>query len=193
MAGQPLSGQGVCGDHWVALDAGGERALLAVIDGVGHGPPAAIASRCAAEVLTEHRAEPLDVLLPLCHRALAHTRGAAVTVALIDRDRLSWMGVGNVAASVVGVTPGGVAPRAEVLLRGGILGYRMPPRLHPRTASMRIGDVLLMATDGLAADFAENVPLREPVEVIAADLLARCAKRTDDALVLAARRRGPTR
>ena len=60
----------------------------------------------AAEVVNRCRTEPLDVLLQLCHRGLADTRGAAITLARIDfeTDTLSWIGIGNVTADLVAKT-----------------------------------------------------------------------------------------
>src|SRR3977135_3174211 len=84
-ARRPVPGEEVCGDFPIAVDVGGTAALFGVADGLGHGaagaepPPPA-----AAGVVNRSRAEPLDVLLQLCHRGLADTRGVAMTLARID-------------------------------------------------------------------------------------------------------------
>lgn len=177
----------------MVLDAGGGSALFAVLDGLGHGAAAADASDRAAQVLSENRAEPLDVLMLLCHRAMSDTRGAAVSLALFDSaDRLHWLGVGNVDSRVVAAAPGKPAVRAAALLVGGIVGYLLPPTLVSQTVSVRPGDLLLMSTDGITSDFADAIDLAKPTSEITADILAKHAKDTDDALVLAARHRGHT-
>ncbi|MGW4121670.1 SpoIIE family protein phosphatase [Nocardia sp. NPDC004711] len=191
VAGRALPGQRVSGDRSVVLDAGGGSVLFAVLDGLGHGAAAADASDRAAQVLAENRAEPLDVLLLLCHRAMADTRGAAVSLALFDsRDRVHWLGVGNVESRIVAAAPGQPAIRATALLSGGIVGYLLPPNLQPQTVAVRPGDLLLMSTDGITSSFADAVDLSKPTAEITAEILARHAKDTDDALVLAARHRG---
>ncbi|MFC9994872.1 SpoIIE family protein phosphatase [Nocardia sp. NPDC127526] len=194
VAGRALPGQRVSGDRSVVLDAGGGSVLFAVLDGLGHGAAAADASDRAAQVLAENRAEPLDVLLLLCHRAMSDTRGAAVSLALFDAgDRLHWLGVGNVDSRIVAAAPGKPAVRAAMLVSAGIVGYRLPAHLQTQTIPVRPGDLLLMSTDGITSDFADGVDLSKPTSEITADLLAKHAKDTDDALVLAARHRGHTK
>jgi len=190
VAGRALPGQQLSGDRGVVLDAGGGTALMAVIDGLGHGAAAADATDRAVRVLTENRGEPLDVLMVLCHRAMSDTRGAAVSLALFDEDAIHWLGVGNVESRVLTAGPAGLAVRATALLTGGIVGYRLPPTLQPQTVRVRAGDLLLMATDGIVAEAAEGIDLAKSTADITGDLLARYAKDTDDALVLAARSRG---
>ena len=129
-ARRPVPGEEVCGDFPIAVDVGGTAALFGVVDGLGHGTAAETAALRAVEVVNRCRAEPLDVLLQLCHRGLADTRGAAMTLARIDfeTDTLSWIGIGNVTADLVAKSPGGVQVRSSALLAGGIVGYRIPAR-----------------------------------------------------------------
>ncbi|RJO68218.1 stage II sporulation protein M [Nocardia panacis] len=193
VAGRALPGQRVSGDRGVVLDAGGDSVLFAVLDGLGHGAPAADAADRAAQVLADNRAEPLDVLMVLCHRAMADTRGAAVSLALFEAgDTVRWLGVGNVESRVLTLGPGGLTVRATVLLTAGIVGYRLPQNLQPQTIPVRPGDLLLMATDGIVPESADGIDLSRSTAEITAEILARHAKDTDDALVLAARHRGGT-
>ncbi|MGV9820590.1 SpoIIE family protein phosphatase [Nocardia xishanensis] len=193
VAGRALPGQHISGDRCVVLDAGGGAVLFAVLDGLGHGSAAADAADRAAQVLAENRSEPLDVLMVLCHRAMADTRGAAVSLALFDvKDTIRWLGVGNVDSRVLTASPAGLTVRAAVLLTGGIVGYRLPQNLQPQTVQVRVGDLLLMTTDGIVTGSAEGIDLSRSTAEITADILARHAKDTDDALVLAARHRGGT-
>ncbi|WP_330181141.1 SpoIIE family protein phosphatase [Nocardia sp. NBC_01503] len=193
VAGRALPGQRVSGDRSVVLDAGGGSVLFAVLDGLGHGAAAADASDRAAQVLSENRAEPLDVLILLCHRAMSDTRGAAVSLALFDAgDRLHWLGVGNVESRIVAAAPGKPAIRSAALLSAGIVGYLLPPNLQSQTVPIRPGDLLLMSTDGITSDYSDGIDLAKPTSEITAEILTKHAKDTDDALVLAARHRGHT-
>jgi phosphoserine phosphatase RsbX len=191
VAVQPVAGEGVSGDHGVVLDAG-EAALLAVIDGLGHGEPAAVAAHKAAEVLAEDPGAPLDVLVRRCHEALTHTRGAAMSLARITYayGSLTWLGVGNVRAGLLRAVLGGPVSRTTALLHGGVVGYRLPSSLRAQTVAVRPGDLVVMASDGLTDEFADDPRLAQPAAAIAEDILARHNKGTDDALVLAARHRG---
>jgi negative regulator of sigma-B (phosphoserine phosphatase) len=192
VAGRALPGQRVSGDRGVVLDAGGGAVLFAVLDGLGHGAAAADAADRAAQVLSENRAEPLDVLMVLCHRAMADTRGAAVSLALFGAaDTVHWLGVGNVESRVLTAGPVGLTIRATVLLTGGIVGYRLPQTLQPQTVPVRPGDLLLMSTDGIVTESADaGIDLSKSTAEITAEILTRHARVTDDALVLAARHRG---
>jgi serine phosphatase RsbU (regulator of sigma subunit) len=194
VAGSALPGQDVSGDYWVAADRGG-TGLLGVIDGLGHGADAAVAARRAAKVLMENLAEPLDALLVLCHHALSETRGAAITLAAIDpeEESLTWLGVGNVAAMVVRAAPGGPVTVAGAPLRGGIVGFQLPSFLRPEPVKIRPGDLVIMGTDGLTAGFDEGITLGYTIVEVAQGILSRCAKGTDDALVLVTRQRNAWR
>src|SRR5947209_14484365 len=100
---RPRPGEKVCGDRLIAIEVDGTSALIGALDGLGHGAEAAEAAGLGVDVLRAAAAEPLDVLLQRCHRALSGTRGAAMTLVRIDfrTDTLSWVGIGNVAAHLV--------------------------------------------------------------------------------------------
>ena len=189
-AGRALPGENVSGDHFVALDTGDGSALFGAIDGLGHGDAAFDAAHRAAAVLSENPAEPLDVLILLCHRALSNTRGAAVTLVSFSPSSISWIGIGNVRASLVAVAPGGPAVRATALNFGGIVGYSLPTVFEAQTIPVRTGDLLVIATDGLGTDESASVNLASQTREIAEDLVATRSKSTDDSLVLVVRHRG---
>jgi negative regulator of sigma-B (phosphoserine phosphatase) len=191
-ARRPLPGEEVCGDFPIAVEIGGAAALFGVADGLGHGAAAETAALRAAEVVTRNRAEPLDVLLQLCHRGLSDTRGAALTLARIDSEigTLSWIGIGNVTADLVAKSPGGVQIRASVLLSGGIVGYRIPHALATHQVSIGPGDLLVIATDGILEDHVQGIDFAAPAMAIAEHILDAYSRESDDALVLAARHRG---
>ncbi|MFE3443090.1 SpoIIE family protein phosphatase [Nocardia sp. NPDC059180] len=190
VAGRALPGQQISGDRCAVLDTGAGTALFAVLDGLGHGEAAATAVDKAAQVLADNRAEPLDVLMVLCHRAMADTRGAAVSLALFSAESVQWLGVGNVDSQLLTAGPAGPSISATVLQTGGIVGYRLPPHLQPQTVAVRPGDLLLMSTDGVVIDSGAGIDLSKPAADITTTLLDHNAKDTDDALVLAARVRG---
>ena len=189
---RPRPGENVCGDRPIAVDVDGTAALIGVLDGLGHGAEAAEAANLGVEVLRAARAEPLDVLVQRCHRALSGTRGAAMTLARIDfrTDTLSWVGIGNVAADLVAKHPAGVEVRSSARLAGGIVGYRIPEALTPQQVPIRPGDLLVIASDGIVEDHLDDIDFAAPALVIADQILHGHAKDNDDALVLAARHRG---
>ena len=191
-ARRPVPGEEVCGDFPIAVEVGSTAALFGVADGLGHGTAAETAALRAADVVNRSRTEPPDVLLQLCHRGLADTRGAAITLARIDfeTDTLSWIGIGNVTADLVAKTPGGVRIRASALLAGGIVGYRIPHALATHQVSISPGDLLVIATDGILEDHVAGIDFALPAMAIAEHILNAYSRESDDALVLAARHRG---
>jgi negative regulator of sigma-B (phosphoserine phosphatase) len=64
------------------------------------------------------------------------------------------------------------------------------PLLYASIHPMASGDVLILATDGLQARFADGIKLGDSSAHIAQRLLAQYFKGTDDALVLVARYEG---
>lgn len=187
MAGRPLPGEGVSGDAAVEVDLDGGGALLAVVDGLGHGAEAAAAAERARAIVAASAGEPIDSVLHLAHDALARTRGVAMTVASIScSGEMSWVGVGNVEAHVLRRDGHRSRRVASAVLYGGVLGYRLPA-VRVSTHVLEPGDLLLLATDGVAPTFTDDVALAEPVERVSATVLERWARPTDDALVAAAR------
>jgi phosphoserine phosphatase RsbX len=188
MAGRALRGQVVSGDAGLVqpFPAG---ALIAVIDGLGHGPEAAAASRAAVAILEEAETDaPVTALLERCHQAMLRTRGSALSLAMLHAgdNTMAWSGIGNVDAVLLRRPGGTVREDIALLNRGGVVGYRMPA---PRMAVVPIfpGDLVVFATDGISSRFVEAVDRNAPTDEIAATVLERYGKATDDALVLVAR------
>jgi len=67
-----------------------------------------------------------------------------------------------------------------------VIGGRLPP-LVTETIPLGTGDVLIFATDGVHPDFTEHVDMSDSPQHIAEQILARCGKESDDALVVVAR------
>jgi hypothetical protein len=70
VSSKALGGARESGDLHVVVPCA-ETVLVAAIDGLGHGPEAALAARAAATVLQQHADEPLIPLMQRCHRACA--------------------------------------------------------------------------------------------------------------------------
>jgi hypothetical protein len=186
VAGRPATGETLSGDDFV-VELSDETTVVAVIDGLGHGPEAAEATRRAVEYLAEHAAEHLVSLVEGCHRALRKTRGAVLAVARFEEDgqRLSWLGVGNIEARVF--RSGRDWGQSDTLLmRGGVVGYQIPP-LRPRSLGLRRGDLLVMATDGIQSGYPDALKPTQTVQAAADCVLADYANNSDDALVLVSR------
>jgi hypothetical protein len=185
-AGEPLAGEERSGDLAVfePFDGG---ALVAAIDGLGHGAAAADAAEAAAVQFRLHCAEPPEEMLRHCHKALRHTRGVVATMAWFDFDGgLTWTGIGNVEGRLVRADREQGDTDDSPTLFGGVLGWSLPAVRLVRT-SLAPGDCVVMATDGVAADFGSSLLPNVPAPEQARRVLASHSRGSDDALVVAVR------
>ncbi|MDR3615823.1 MAG: SpoIIE family protein phosphatase [Candidatus Obscuribacterales bacterium] len=178
----------VCGDAYCVTQIA-NGVVICVIDGLGHGPEAAEASRAAIATISNHKDDAAEEIVARCHDALKATRGAVLSLAIVDsvHNRLSWVGIGN----IEGILLHGEAQHEWLPLRAGIVGCRMP---GIRAIEMPIspGDLLIMFSDGITSHVLDPIHInREPVEV-AERIIRTHIRRTDDALVLVARYLGNT-
>lgn len=165
-----------------------DGALLAVIDGSGHGKDAAAAARLAVETLETYANEDVVSLLQRCHERLRITRGAAMSIGAINaaQDTITWAGVGNIEGTILRVGSSGRGIPDRLLLRPGIVGYRLP-RLQALTLPLAPGDLIILATDGIRPDFEHRIMPEEHPRTIANMISSGSSNRNDDRLVLVAR------
>jgi serine/threonine protein phosphatase PrpC len=184
IASQTLSGQGTSGDLGL-VKLLPEGALVAVVDGLGHGEEAAAAAKIAIDTLVARAGESLIDLVNHCHEALRRTRGVVMSLASFNsRDNtMTWLGVGNVEGFLL--HPSASSGQESLLVRGGLVGDQLP-HLSASTLLVTKGDVLILATDGVRPDFVRNVILTETPQQIADRIMAWHSRGTDDALVLVA-------
>ena len=83
VAGRPLPGEDVSGDLAACMPVG-DGALLATIDGLGHGAEAAKAAEIARDTIAAHSTEPLAGLMRHCHVGLARTRQRRAQAARVE-------------------------------------------------------------------------------------------------------------
>lgn len=186
----PLNGQPESGDRYVVQSFPG-GVLLAVIDGLGHGSEAATAATAAEFILRADPQEPVISLIRHCHESLRLTRGVVMSVVSFDASHglITWLGVGNVRGVLRRSGLSVNLPPEELLLRAGVVGGQIPP-LQASVVPISRGDTLFLVTDGIRAEFAQEVMPPETPQRTAEAILSRHAKRDDDALVLVARLAG---
>jgi negative regulator of sigma-B (phosphoserine phosphatase) len=191
VAGQAHEGEGRSGDLAVfaPLQRGG---LVAVIDGLGHGDAAADAAEQAAAIIERYADEPPQRMLERCHEQLRRTRGAVMTLAWFDLEArtMDWTGVGNVEARFVRAGAGVDARHASPVVLGGVVGYNLP-QVRMGTVALEPGDAVVLATDGVAADYSASLESGVPAQQLAERVLERHGKGTDDALAVVVRYLGP--
>ncbi len=184
----PIAGETACGDSWTAVPTPSGLAVL-MADGLGHGPAAEAASVSAVRIFRDQATMPPVLLLDVLHAGMRSTRGAAVSVALIDRDRheVRYAGVGNISAAIV--TDGSVR---HLVSHAGTVGVQMRKGqefVYPWPG----GAVLILHSDGLASQWKlDRYPglLQEDPALVAAILYRDHARRRDDVSVVVCRLTG---
>jgi negative regulator of sigma-B (phosphoserine phosphatase) len=189
VAGRAFPGFSESGDRYV-FQRTGEGALVAVVDGLGHGDEAAAAALEACATLELNAEENVISLIKRCHLGLNGMRGVVVSLASFNfRDALmTWIGVGNVQGMLLrqDTTSGG---DESLLLRPGVVGNHLPP-LQASVLPVFAGDSLIFATDGVQPDFGRFQVRSQAPRKAAENVLAHFAKVNDDALILIARYTG---
>ena len=181
----PKRGEYACGDDWGIAFADG-RAMLAVADGLGHGPSAADASRRAVDVAVDRCGDQPGMIVAQVHSALRSTRGAALAIAELDPRSTSvrYAGLGNIAASIV-------SPRESKSLvsYNGIAGHEAR-KIQEFAYEWPAGALLVVHSDGLSGrwDLARypGLALRHP-SVVAGVLYRDYSRGRDDAVVVVVR------
>jgi len=183
----PLRGEAECGDSWRVLLAR-QRISVLVVDGLGHGPEAATAAAAATATFAKVGSGTPHTTLVALDAAMRDTRGAALSVVVIDaaRQRAQFSGIGNVDGRVLtnGVTE-------HLVPQNGIVGHGMPaPRSS--TVAWSAGARLIMHSDGILprwrADAYENQMPLHPA-LLAGLIYRDFARDRDDATVLVIRDR----
>jgi serine/threonine protein phosphatase PrpC len=186
LAGAALEGES--GDlHAIVPFKGG--ILVAVIDGLGHGPEAAEAARAARGILEECAGDSMKLVFERCHEGIRHTRGVVMSAVSFDvqSSSITWMGVGNVEGILLRRDRASDRDYEAIHNRGGVVGYRLPP-LSSASLVVGPGDLLIMATDGIRSGFIDALRRDESApDVTAARIMSGYRKESDDALVVVAR------
>lgn len=180
---RPIGEETVAGDAF-AVATRGSVVTVMVCDGLGHGPAAALASREAVELfLRAPHDEPVTILRRL-HVGLARTRGGAVAVVRVGREKVSFAGLGNIAGWI---TYGD--RRQGMVSVPGIAGHQ-GRRFQQYDYELDEHATIVLHSDGLTDRWSPSqVPglfSRTPV-VIAAGLLREAGSRRDDACVVIVR------
>jgi anti-sigma regulatory factor (Ser/Thr protein kinase) len=124
----------------------GDRQLLAIVDGLGHGPKAMEASQVANASIQENALQPVETIIRATHEALRSTRGAVLGLAAIDcaTGEIEYAGIGNTDFRAFG----GREPLRFISLNG-TLGSRLD---RVKVFKERLPKVatLIMSTDGIS-------------------------------------------
>jgi phosphoserine phosphatase RsbX len=178
----PKRGEAECGDRcgWWETP---EKLILAVADGLGHGPDAAVAAEIALACIGSALEASPEQLILRCNARLQDTRGVALTVVVLQKHSgvTTIASVGNIRTVLMTAKKDCRFGAAR-----GIVGGRYG-RLKPECFRICPGDVLVLFSDGLD-EFTDMrkamLTGTESSDDCAASILKKLANGTDDASLL---------
>jgi len=162
--------------------------LIAVVNGMGHEPDAALAAERMVRAIREARTLDVTPIVRCCDDFFPRERGVVLGLAALDTsaNQLTWLGVGNVFGQVLRAHPL-EGSRSEVMrTRGGTQGLRLPI-LHPTSLPIDAGDLLVVATNGFRPTLAHGNGAGETAQALADSILRSRAEPHDGAFVFVGR------
>jgi negative regulator of sigma-B (phosphoserine phosphatase) len=175
----PKVGEHVNGDAVLVRNDETNLSLFAVIDGLGHGPAAAEASKAAVSCLTNVQLDqPLLMHMQSIHAQLRGTRGAAATVCILRGDRLEVCAVGNVQLT-------SLFADVPLVLSSGVLGLRVA-KFRVCEASLEPGARIALYSDGISSKFRLDDSRRLAPKQACDLTIERYRKKEDDSTILIA-------
>jgi phosphoserine phosphatase RsbX len=172
-----IAGESVSGDACI-VEACACGVVVAAVDGLGHGPAAALAPNAFVECVRAGLDASLVELFATANRALRKTRGAVGVVARFDEaaGSVEIAGLGNVTALL---SNGSFRPK-HIVLPAGVVGGTLRS-IRPQVLDFFPGDVLLLHTDGVQSGFDwARLRCLSPEDVARA-IVTNHGRETDDA------------
>lgn len=179
------AGEAECGDAWM-LDYQQDGVVALLADGLGHGHFAAEAARAVVRLFNGRTTDGCADALATVHDGVRHTRGAAAAVVRIARSKqiLTFAGIGNIVAAVVGLDS-----TRHAVSHNGTLGHEAR-HFREYTYPWPAAGLLVMHSDGLISHWSldryPGLKQRHP-GVVAATLYRDFSRGRDDVSVVVAR------
>ncbi|MFI5957066.1 SpoIIE family protein phosphatase [Cryptosporangium sp. NPDC051539] len=176
------------GDGWSTIEADDGRLAVAVVDGVGHGVAASVATDVVLDVFGAAPTE-LASFAARANDAARGTRGAVVNLCVLDpaADRISSLALGNVNGRIFA----GNAEKGIATFSGSVGLSAQAPRARVQHHDWPPGATLVLWTDGLRsrleADGYRGL-FEHDAAVVAAVLHRDHTRGTDDATVVVVHR-----
>lgn len=170
------------GDNYV-LKHFETKTLFGVIDGLGHGQGASIASNKAQLCILKNYSESLEEIIEILHDKLRNTRGAALSLGLIDHEAktFNYIGIGNVLTRVFNSS----SP-INPLNYNGTLGVSLK-KFKKFEYPWDKNNIIIMTSDGISSKYTlEDIfeILHEHPMVIGHKIFKNFGKIQDDATIL---------
>jgi anti-sigma regulatory factor (Ser/Thr protein kinase) len=182
---RPAEGHTENGDAYV-IRSEGDRLLLAMIDGLGHGQAAEDSARAAVAAIDRNLMQPVETIIRATHDALHMMRGAVMGLAVVDRaaGTVEYAGIGNTDFRIIGGRE-----RLRFISLNGTLGSRLD-RIKVFKEAMPKVATMIMATDGISERWEpDNYPglIGMHPQLFCATVMRDFSRPNDDATILCGR------
>jgi anti-sigma regulatory factor (Ser/Thr protein kinase) len=160
-----------------------DHAVIAVLDGIGHGDKANEASRIALKVIEDKFRDDLEQVVLTMHRKLHGSRGCVIGIVRLDKEgKLEYLGVGNIRAQIY---------TSELYKRlvsfDGLVGSNLRT-LRTDRLKLETPCLIVLHSDGVSSfNFEDKKIVYRPVMEIAKEAFEQHKKSSDDATLLVAR------
>ena len=174
-------GETLNGDSYLVTHLGPNLSVAAVIDGLGHGSEANMASQLAREQIILKSEMPVNALMRHVHNSLQGTRGTTIGLLRLDTElqKLAYSGIGNIESFLL-ASDG----KKNLMSFGGIMGHNMrTPRVFE--FDFKPGDFVCMYSDGITTRWkTEDLDWKQHPQQNAEYILNQFSRLNDDATVL---------
>jgi anti-sigma regulatory factor (Ser/Thr protein kinase) len=174
-------GETLNGDTYLISHLSPVKTIAAIIDGLGHGKEANMASNIIKEQILLKSELPLEELVKYIHQAARGTRGAVIGLVFINTEtsKLSFVGIGNIEGFVQSLSG-----KKSLISYGGILGHSIrTPRVFE--LPFQNGDSLCLFSDGINTRWnTDEINWKEHPQKNADLLINNYSRPNDDATVL---------
>ncbi|WHH61367.1 SpoIIE family protein phosphatase [Petroclostridium sp. X23] len=181
---RPHTGFSVNGDCYYTKGFG-DREIIAVVDGLGHGMEAHEAASRAVKIIDENIHCSIDEIIRNMNMALKNTRGAVVALVIIYKfiNEFEMISIGNIDCRYIA---GGTTEK--LLSYNGYVGaYR--GSCKARKHNYNKGDILVLCSDGISSkweiDRYSHGIINSP-SVLCSTVFKEHARQNDDATMLVA-------
>jgi len=169
------------GDSYVISNLSSDKTIAAIIDGLGHGKEAHMASNIIKEQILLKSELPLNELINYTHQAARGTRGAVIGLVYIniETSKLYFVGIGNIEGFILSPSS-----KKSLISFGGILGHNIrTPQIFE--FPFKSGDAVCLFSDGINTRWnTDEINWKEHPQKIADFLINNYSRSNDDATVL---------
>jgi len=174
-------GEEVNGDAWVVAHLSETVTVAAVIDGLGHGKEANVASQLAKNQILLKPDLSIDTLINQVHLAIRGTRGAVIGILRIDtrNNKLTFSGIGNIEGQIYSKEK-----KTNLISYGGIVGHNIrTPRIFE--FDFTPGDHVCLYSDGILSRWQyEETDWQQTPQNNAEYIVNQYSRIIDDATIL---------